>query len=59
MSQTLRCAAIVACRNERQNLKRLLPRWVEEGLEVVLLNYDSDDGTLEWAKEQLGKGFRN
>ena len=58
MSRVLRCAAIVACRNERQNIKRMLPRWMEEGIEVILLDHSSCDGTREWAKEQLGAGIQ-
>ena len=58
MKPSLRCAAIVACRNERQNLERLLPRWVAEGLEVVLLDHSSNDGTHAWASRQLGQGIQ-
>ncbi|MCB4411512.1 glycosyltransferase [Synechococcus sp. MU1611] len=58
MSQELRCAAIVACRNEHENLKKFLPRWLEEGLEVILLDHSSTDETLAWAKEHRGRGIK-
>tara|TARA_B100000674_G_scaffold499234_1_gene543038 strand:- start:10895 stop:12367 length:1473 start_codon:yes stop_codon:yes gene_type:complete len=58
MKPSLRCAAIVACRNERKNLERLLPRWVGEGLDVILLDHSSNDGTIAWANQQLGQGLQ-
>ena len=55
MKHAISCAAVVACRNEIDNLKKLLPHWLAEGLEVVLIDHGSTDGTKEWATEKLGK----
>jgi hypothetical protein len=37
----LRCAAVVACRNEAHLLAEHLPVWISEGLEIVVIDHSS------------------
>ena len=55
-SSLLRCAAVVTCRNEASLLKRHLPLWVAEGLELVVIDHSSDDSTRTVAEGWLGNG---
>jgi hypothetical protein len=52
----LRCAAVVACRNEADLLSQHLPLWIAEGLEVVVIDHSSEDSTSDVAKTWLGRG---
>ena len=52
----LRCAAVVACRNEADLLRQHLPLWINEGLEVVVIDHSSNDATRAVAEAWLGKG---
>ena len=52
----LRCAAVVACRNDAVMLERHLPLWIAEGLEVVVIDHSSDDNTRAVAERWLGQG---
>ena len=52
----VRCAAVVACRNDAMMLERHLPLWIAEGLEVVVIDHSSDDNTRAVAERWLGQG---
>ena len=52
----LRCAAVVACRNEANLLKEHLPVWISEGLEIVVIDHSSTDDTRSVAEAHLGAG---
>lgn len=52
----LRCAAVVACRNEADLLKQHLPVWISEGLEIVVIDHSSTDDTRAIAENHLGSG---
>ena len=52
----LRCAAVVACRNEAHLLAEHLPIWISEGLEVVVIDHSSTDATRAVAEAHLGAG---
>ena len=52
----LRCAAVVACRNEAVLLKEHLPVWISEGLEIVVIDHSSTDDTRSVAEAHLGAG---
>ena len=52
----LRCAAVVACRNEAVLLKEHLPVWISEGLEIVVIDHSSTDTTHAVAEAHLGAG---
>ncbi|BEV35481.1 glycosyltransferase family 2 protein [Synechococcus sp. M16CYN] len=52
----LRCAAVVACRNEADLLKRHLPVWISEGLELVVIDHSSSDETQAVANAYLNHG---
>lgn len=49
-------AAVVALRNERRHLDGLLRRLVGDGLDVVVLDHASTDGSAEIAKRWEGHG---
>ena len=55
-SSPVRCAAVVACRNDAMMLERHLPLWIAEGLEVVVIDHSSDDNTRAVAERWLGQG---
>jgi hypothetical protein len=52
----LRCAAVVACRNEADLLGQHLPIWISEGLEIVVIDHSSTDTTHAVAEAHLGAG---
>ena len=54
--QLLRCAAVVACRNEADLLRQHLPVWIDEGLEVVVIDHSSNDATRAVAEAWMGRG---
>ena len=59
MSDTLtllRCAAVVACRNEVALLRQHLPLWIAEGLEIVVIDHSSEDDSRAVAEAWLGRG---
>ena len=41
----LRCAAVVACRNEADLLSQHLPLWIAEGLDLVVIDHSSTDAS--------------
>ena len=52
----LRCAAVVACRNEADRLRQHLPVWISEGLELVVIDHSSNDASRAIAEAHLGAG---
>ena len=52
----LRCAAVVACRNEADLLSQHLPLWIAEGLDVVVIDHSSTDASRAVAESWLGRG---
>jgi len=52
----LRCAAVVTCRNEADLLQQHLPLWIQEGLELVVIDHSSTDTTRSIAEAWLGRG---
>ena len=47
-------AVIVPCRGEVENLRRLVPRWLETGVtRVILADTPTGDGTAEFAGERV------
>ena len=52
----LRCAAVVACRNEADLLSQHLPLWIAEGLDVVVIDHSSTDASRAVAEAWLGRG---
>ncbi|MBV9213725.1 MAG: hypothetical protein JOZ25_08785 [Actinobacteria bacterium] len=53
----MRAAAIICIRNEEVHVERLIRDLVTEGLDVVLLDNDSTDATVELAEPFLGRGL--
>lgn len=49
--------AIVAARNEVSHVCRCIPHLIGDGLEVVLIDHGSTDGTREAAERYLGNGL--
>lgn len=33
----------------------MIPRWKKEGLDIIIIDHDSTDGSAEWIQERLGK----
>ena len=54
----LRCAAVVACRNEAHLLAEHLPVWISEGLEIVVIDHSSTDASRAVAEAHLGRPHR-
>lgn len=50
------CTAVLCFRNERQILERLLPKWLAEGLELLVIDHSSNDGSRELMEANLGSG---
>lgn len=53
----LRVLAIVAARNEAIHIRRCLSNFIEDGIDVVLIDNDSTDNTVEIASEFLERGL--
>ncbi len=53
----LRMLAIICVRNEAIHLRRCLRAYIEDGIDVVLIDNGSTDGSLEIAQEFLGHGL--
>lgn len=51
------CVAILAVRNEALHMHRALSSFIEQGIDVVVIDHESTDRTLEICKELLGKGI--
>jgi glycosyltransferase involved in cell wall biosynthesis len=54
----MKCAAIVALRNEVERIDVLVDSWLESGVELVVIDNESDDGTREKLLQYLGRGVR-
>lgn len=54
----IKCAAIVALRNEVERIDVLVDTWLESGVELVVIDNESDDGTREKLLQHLGRGVR-
>jgi glycosyltransferase involved in cell wall biosynthesis len=53
----MRIAAIVCVRNEQLHIARCLNDFVSDGIDVVLIDNDSEDRTVDVAREFLGRGL--
>ncbi len=53
---SLRCAAVLCVRNERAQVRRAITDFVEQGIDVAIIDHESSDGTREICAEFLGKG---
>ncbi|RLA47154.1 MAG: glycosyltransferase family 2 protein, partial [Gammaproteobacteria bacterium] len=56
MSELVTCSTILAVRNEALHIRRAIKSFVRLGIEVVIIDHESTDGTLEICKEYLGDG---
>jgi glycosyltransferase involved in cell wall biosynthesis len=56
-SGKFRVIALIASRNEELYIHRVLKHLIEQGLEVVLIDNDSNDKTVAIAENFLGKGL--
>ena len=54
MLDSITCVAILAVRNEALHMHRALSSFIEQGIDVVVIDHESTDGTLEICKEFLG-----
>jgi hypothetical protein len=50
------CAAILCVRNEAACIAQTLKSYIEQGIDVVVIDHDSTDKTRAICKEQLGRG---
>ena len=53
----IKALAILAAKNEKRHISFVISSLINEGLDVVLLDDGSTDGTRELAEEFLGKGL--
>jgi glycosyltransferase involved in cell wall biosynthesis len=53
----MRAVAIICARNEEVHLPYALPDLIREGLDVILIDHDSTDGTASIARQFLGHGL--
>src|ERR1700681_970673 len=49
--------AIVCVRNEALHIRRCVRDFVSQGVDVILIDHDSTDGSMDIAREFLGKGL--
>ena len=54
---SVRAVAIICARNEELRIRSALAGLIGEGLEVVLIDHDSTDGTVAIGREFLGRGL--
>jgi len=57
VDELVKALAILAAKNEQRHILFVLEALINEGLEVVLLNDGSSDGTVEIAETILGRGL--
>jgi hypothetical protein len=53
---TISCVAIVCVRNEMAHLSRVLDDFIEQGIQVAVIDHGSEDGSRELARDRLGRG---
>lgn len=56
MRHRLKCCAIVAVRNEQIHIRRAVRDFARDGIDVVVIDNDSTDGTRRICEELLGHG---
>jgi glycosyltransferase involved in cell wall biosynthesis len=56
MPESITCAAILAVRNEACHIRRILPAFIGQGIDVVVIDNDSTDETAAICRQYLGKG---
>lgn len=56
MKQPIRVVALMTVRNEERYLDRCLRHFIDQGIDVCVIDNDSTDRTLEIAQQYLGKG---
>jgi len=57
MSRRLKVAAIICARNEEFHINRCLSNIIDEGVDAVLIDHDSEDRTVDIARRHLGRGL--
>ena len=57
MAELVSCAAILAVRNEALHIRRVLHEFIRQGIDIVVIDNESTDGTLDICREYLGKGL--
>lgn len=56
MFDSITCVAVLAVRNEVLHIYRAISSFIEQGIDVVVIDHESTDGTLEICKDFLGNG---
>ena len=54
---SLRCVAVLCVRNEAPNLRRSLGDFVDQGIDVAVIDHGSDDGSDAILREFAGRGL--
>jgi len=57
LSVLVSCAAILAVRNEAVHIDRVMTEFIEQGIDVVVIDNDSTDETVNICRRYLGKGL--
>jgi glycosyltransferase involved in cell wall biosynthesis len=50
------CAAVLCVRNEHLHIRRALTDFIDQGIDVVVIDHGSTDGTREICEELIGSG---
>jgi glycosyltransferase involved in cell wall biosynthesis len=54
---SITCVAVLCVRNEQAHIHRAIGDFVEQGIDVVVIDHGSSDGTLDICRSFLGKGL--
>ena len=46
MTNSITCAAVIAARNEALHIRRVLINYIEQGIDVVVIDHGSTDETV-------------
>lgn len=55
--KAVRCAAVIAVRNEAIHVRRTLENYIEQGIDVVMIDNASTDQTVRECMKYLGRGL--
>lgn len=53
---TVSCAAVICVRNEFAHIRRTIRDFLSQGIEVIVIDHESTDGTREYCRDLLGRG---